>query len=50
MRGPYFVVLQAAFCCAAFAYNPPTDTAGPLTVQMQPPAVGAYGAGGYVNR
>ena len=49
MRGPYFVVLQAAFCCAAFAYNPPTDTAGPLTVQMQPPAVGAYGAGGYAD-
>ena len=34
---------------AIFAYNPPSDTAGPLTVQMQPPAVGAYGAGGYAD-
>ena len=34
---------------SAFAYNPPSDTAGPLTVQMQPPAVGAYGAGGYAD-
>jgi len=32
-----------------FAYNPPSDTAGPLTVEMQPPAFGAYGAGGYVE-
>ena len=34
---------------AVLAYNPPSDTAGPLTVQMQPPAVGAYGAGGYAD-
>ena len=36
-------------CAAAFAYNPPTDTAGPITVSMQAPALGAYGAGGYAD-
>ena len=30
----------------ALAYNPPVDTAGPLTVRMQEPALGSYGAGG----
>jgi hypothetical protein len=33
----------------ALGYNPPTDTAGPITVSMQPPAVGAYGAGGFAD-
>jgi hypothetical protein len=36
-------------CSVAFAYNPPTDTAGPLTVRLQLPAIGAYGAGGYAD-
>lgn len=43
------VALPLLLGAAALAYNPPTDTAGPLTVQMQPPAVGAYGAGGYAD-
>ena len=34
---------------AAAAYNEPADTAGPITVRIQPPAIGAYGAGGYVD-
>jgi hypothetical protein len=34
---------------SAFAYNPPTDTAGPLTVSMQAPALGNYGAGGFAD-
>jgi hypothetical protein len=37
------------FCSQALAYNPPTDTVGPLTVSMQPAATGAYGAGGYAD-
>jgi len=36
-------------CVAARAYDPPSDTAGPLTVRMQAPAVGAYGSGGFVE-
>ncbi len=36
-------------CFASLGYNPPTETAGPLTVTMQPPAVGSYGAGGYAD-
>ena len=39
------LLLRAA---VAAAYNPPVDTAGPLTVRVQEPAVGAYGAGGLV--
>ena len=34
---------------AAHAYNPPVDTAGPLTVRIQDPAIGNYGAGGLVQ-
>jgi hypothetical protein len=34
---------------AAWAYNPPSDTAGPLTVRLQAPASGAYGSGGFVE-
>jgi hypothetical protein len=33
-------------CLPAVAYNPPTDTAGPLTVRIETPALGSYGAGG----
>ena len=36
-------------CFQALAYNPPADTAGPLTVSMQPAATGTYGAGGYAD-
>ena len=49
MRSIVARILLLPFGAAAFAYNPPSDTAGPLTVQMQPPAVGAYGAGGYAD-
>lgn len=28
------------------AYAPPTDTVGPLTIEIEQPALGAYGAGG----
>jgi len=33
----------------AWAYDPPSATAGPLTVRMQAPASGSYGAGGFVE-
>ncbi len=42
-------VIAVLLCAPGLAYNPPTDTAGPITVSMQPPAVGAYGAGGYAD-
>lgn len=41
--------LLVGVCSAGFAYDPPSDTAGPLTVRMQPPAIGTYGAGGYAD-
>lgn len=44
-----YAALFAGVCSAIFAYDPPADTAGPLTVRMQPPATGAYGAGGYAE-
>ena len=31
------------------AYEPPVDTAGPLTARIQQPALGSYGAGGLVQ-
>jgi hypothetical protein len=37
------------FAVAAPAFDPPTDTAGPLTVRMQAPAMGAYGSGGFAE-
>ena len=42
----YWLLLLAA---AAFAYNPPMDTAGPLTLRIHEPASGSYGAGGPVE-
>lgn len=45
MSRAFLLVLFGAV--AAPAYNPPTDTAGPLTVRMQRPAMGSYGAGGF---
>lgn len=44
LRACLLVLLGA---CAALAYNPPVDTAGPLTVRLQRPALGSYGAGGF---
>ncbi len=35
--------------CSAAAYEPPVDRAGPLTVQIERPAAGAYGAGGFIE-
>lgn len=32
-----------------YAYNPPVDTAGPLTVRIHDPSLGNYGAGGLVQ-
>jgi hypothetical protein len=40
-----FLLLAAA----AYGYNPPVDTAGPLTVRIDDPAIGNYGAGGLVQ-
>ncbi len=39
------LALLGAAC--ALAYNPPSGTAGPLTVRLQRPALGSYGAGGF---
>ena len=37
-------------CAAtALAFEPPVDTAGPLTVRIERPALGPYGAGGLVH-
>ena len=41
--------MAATLGLRAFCYDAPADTAGPLTVRMQLPAVGAYGAGGYAD-
>ncbi|MBZ5619399.1 MAG: hypothetical protein LAQ69_11855 [Acidobacteriia bacterium] len=49
MRGLLAAIPPLLVGVAAFAFNSASDTAGPLTVQMQPPAVGAYGAGGYAD-
>jgi len=49
MRSVVTAIVALLAGAAALAYNPPSDTAGPLTVEMQPPAVGAYGAGGYAD-
>jgi len=43
------ILALIVICAAARAYDPPSDTAGPLTVRMQAPALGAYGAGGFVE-
>jgi hypothetical protein len=37
------------FAVAGNAYNPPVDTAGPLTVRIHDPSLGSYGAGGLVQ-
>lgn len=47
-RGAAFSALLF-LAAAAHAYNPPVDTAGPLTAAIQDPALGNYGAGGLVE-
>jgi hypothetical protein len=39
-------MLVLLFPAVVPAYNPPVDTAGPLTVRIHEPAIGLYGAGG----
>jgi hypothetical protein len=39
-------LLALAVWTPVLAYNPPVDTAGPLTVRIETPALGSYGAGG----
>jgi hypothetical protein len=49
MRSCHTLIVLILFVFGAFAYDSPSDTAGPLTVRMQAPAVGAYGAGGFAE-
>ena len=49
MRNLCSLFALIVICAAALAYDPPSDTAGPLTVRMQAPALGAYGSGGFVE-
>lgn len=37
------------FALTGYAYNPPVDTAGPVTVRIHDPSRGSYGAGGLVE-
>jgi hypothetical protein len=46
MRTFLFVFLAA---CAALAYNPPVDTAGPITARLMEPSIGSYGSGGLMK-
>ena len=41
--------LLGLLCLLAVAYEPPVDTAGPLTVRIQAPAAGSYGSGGFLE-
>jgi hypothetical protein len=43
------VVLILLLVKFAFTYDPPVDTAGPLTVRIQEPMLGAYGSGGVIE-
>jgi hypothetical protein len=49
MMNRYLLSAMILFAVAAPAFDPPTDTAGPLTVRMQAPAMGAYGSGGFAE-
>jgi len=49
MRRLDFTVVLLIFAGAVHAYNPPVDTAGPLTVRIHDPSLGSYGAGGLVQ-
>src|SRR5271157_3944391 len=44
-----FYALFVLVAAVAAAFEPPVDTAGPLTVRIQQPALGSYGAGGLVQ-
>jgi len=44
-----FYVLFALFAAGTLAFEPPVDTAGPLTVRIEQPTLGSYGAGGSVQ-
>jgi hypothetical protein len=44
-----FCALFVLLAAAAVAFEPPVDTAGPLTVRIEEPALGSYGAGGRVQ-
>lgn len=44
-----FYALFVLFAAAALAFEPPVDTAGPLTVRIEQPVLGSYGAGGPVQ-
>ena len=46
---PRFFALFVLLAAAALAFEPPVDTAGPLTVRIQQPTLGMYGAGGLVE-
>jgi len=45
----HFCALFILFAAAAVAFEPPVDTAGPLTVRIEQPTLGSYGAGGRVQ-
>jgi hypothetical protein len=45
----YVIATALLFSSAALAYNPPIETAGPLTVRIMRPALGSYGSGGFVD-
>jgi len=47
-RAGALIALAALPFCAG-AYEPPVDRAGPLTVRINRPAAGAYGAGGFLD-
>gem|GEM_PF-2085219 len=49
MRSIFTLALFALAAQPALGYDPPSATAGPLTVRMQAPASGSYGAGGFVE-
>lgn len=41
--------LCSLFLTMGWGYTPPVDTAGPLTVRIDEPSIGTYGAGGLVR-
>ena len=44
-----FCALFILLVAAVLAFEPPVDTAGPLTVRIEQPTLGSYGAGGRVQ-
>ncbi|MGA2986783.1 MAG: hypothetical protein ABSG32_23525 [Terriglobia bacterium] len=44
-----FYALFLLLAATALAFEPPVDTAGPLTVRIERPSLGPYGAGGWVQ-